>query len=187
SPSILERMHRSRDARQRMKQPGGRLGAKLAINRVPDRVHIGDEVLPRMPFGGMQRVMPVVAEIEDDHFVTLAQRSPEWKITVDRKPVAVTEHKARRAGETVLANMDCCAVLHLHIEGVTRARHMMRRLMFVRLVHSLTASLPDRCRRQEKCRRAPPTVQLRRALRRSPRASVSIRAILPSPATGSAA
>src|ERR1019366_8544961 len=177
-------MHRSRDARQRMEQPGGRFGAELAINRVPDRVHIGDEVLPRMPFGGVQRVVPVVAEIEDEHFVTLAQRSPEWKVTVDRKPVAVTKHDARRAGDTVLENVDRRAVLHLHIEGVTRARHMMHRLMFVRLAHSFTASLPDRCRWQEKYRRALPTVQLRHALRRSPRASVSVRAILPSPATG---
>jgi hypothetical protein len=68
----------------------------------------------------------VIAEVEDDYFVTLAQRPPEWKVTVDREPVAVTEDEARRTGNTVLAYVDRRAVLHLNVEGVTRARHVMR-------------------------------------------------------------
>ena len=38
--AVLERMHRGRDARQRMEQSGGRLRAELAIDRVPDHVHV---------------------------------------------------------------------------------------------------------------------------------------------------
>ena len=139
SPSVLERMHRSGDARQRMEQSGGRLRAELAIDRMPDDVHVGDEVLPRMSFGAVQRIVPVIAEVEDDHFVALAQRSPEWKVAVDREPVAVTEHEPRRAGDAVLANVNRRAVVHLHVEGVTRARHMMNQVMFVRLVHFLSS------------------------------------------------
>src|SRR5580692_6754901 len=107
-----------------MKQPGGWLRPKLAIDRVPHDVHIRDEVLPGMPFSPMQRVVAVIAEIEDDNFVALAQRSPQWKIAVDREAVAVTEHEPRRAQHTVLANVNRRAVLHLHLEGVTRARYM---------------------------------------------------------------
>ena len=90
TPTVLERMHRSRDARQRMKKPGGRLRAKLAIDRVPDHVQVGNKVLPRVPLGGVQRIVTVGAEIEDDHLVALAQRAPERKVAVDREPVAVT-------------------------------------------------------------------------------------------------
>ena len=88
-----------------------------------------------MAFGGVQRVVAVIAEVEDDHFVARAQRSPEWKVAVDREPVAVTQHEARRAGNTVLANVNRRAVVHLHVEGVTRPRHMMNQVMFVRFVH----------------------------------------------------
>ena len=122
-----------------MEQPGGRLRAKLAIDRVPHDVHIRDEVVPCMPVGAMQRVVAVIAEIEEDDFVALAQRSPERKVAIDREPVAVAEHQARRAGIAVLANVNGRAVVHLHIEGVTRARHMMnRRCMFV-FAHLFTA------------------------------------------------
>ena len=48
--AVLERMHRSRDARQRMEQSGGRLRAELAINRMPDDFHVLDEIFPRMSF-----------------------------------------------------------------------------------------------------------------------------------------
>ena len=114
--------------------PAARLHAKLAIDRMPNHIHIRDEVLPGVAFGGVQRVMAVIAEVEDDHFVARTQRSPEWKVAIDREPVAMTQHEARRAGNTVLANVNRRAVVHLHIEGVTRPRHMMNQVMFV-LVH----------------------------------------------------
>src|ERR1700678_458435 len=107
-----------------MKQAGGRLRAELAIDRVPDHVQVSDEVIPSVPFGRMKRVVPVIAEVEDDYFVTIAQRSPERKVAVDREPVAMTEHEPRRAGDAVLANVNRRAVVHLHVEGMTRARHM---------------------------------------------------------------
>ena len=140
SATILERMHRSRDARQRMKQSGGGLRAQLAINSVPDHVHIVDEILPRVPFRAVQRVVAVIAEVEDDNLVARAQRSPEWKVAVDGEAVAVTEHEARRAGNTVLANVDRRAIVHLHVEGVMRPRHMMKRVMLAGLVHFLNCS-----------------------------------------------
>src|SRR5208283_4373385 len=121
------------------------------------------KVLPRMPFDRVQRVVPVIAEVKKNHFVALAQRSPERKVAVNRETVAVAEHEARRAGDAVLANVDGRAVGHLHVEGVPRAGHMMRRMMLVRFVHSLTASLPDRYRLPEKYHRALPTVRLRPA------------------------
>src|ERR1700676_2646840 len=99
-------MHRGSDARQRMKQPGGRLCAKLAIDRVPHHVHIRDEVLPGMSISAMKRIVAVIAEIEYDDFVALAQRSPEWKVAVDREAVAVTEHEPRRAQHTVLPSVN---------------------------------------------------------------------------------
>jgi prophage tail gpP-like protein len=92
-----------------------------------------------MTLGTMQRVMPMIAKIEDDDFVAIAQRSPEWKVAVNRKSVAVTEHEARRVRDAVLPDVDNRAVVHLHVEGVTSARHMMYRRSFVHRV-MLTAS-----------------------------------------------
>ena len=111
--------------------PAAGFGAELAIDRVPDHVQVVDEILPRVTFGAVQRVVAVIAEVEDDDFVAIAQWSPEWEVAVDREAVAVTQHEARRAGDAVLANVDGRAVVHLHVEGMTRARHMMRRGMFV--------------------------------------------------------
>src|SRR5713226_6805740 len=134
-------MHRGRHSRERMKQPRRSLGAKLTIYRMPDYVHVFDKIRPGMTLGSMQRVMPMIAKVEDDDFVAIAKRSPKWKVAIDREPVAMTEHQPRRARETMLADVDNRAVVHLHVECVTSAGHMMYRRSFVHLV--LTASLPD--------------------------------------------
>src|SRR5258705_9118890 len=127
-------MHRGGHARERMKQPRRALGAKLAIYRVPDHVHIFDKICPDMTLGSMQRVMPMIAKVEDDDFVPIAKRSPERKVAVDREPVAMTEHESWRAREAVLADVDDRAVVHLHVECVTSARHMMYRRSFDHLI-----------------------------------------------------
>src|SRR5712692_901990 len=179
-------MHRSRHARQRMKQPRRALCAKLTIYRVPDRIHIRDEVIPAVTIGPMKRVMSMIAEVEDDYFVTIAKRPPERKVAVNREPVAMTQDQARRADEAVLADVDDRAVVHLHVEYVASAGNMMYRDSFVHLA-ALTASLPDRCRSPNIHRLVRRLAPLRRASPRGPRASASARAILPSPAIGSAA
>src|SRR5207245_6676101 len=82
--SVLERMHRGRHPRERMKQTRGALRTKLTIYRVPDRLHVFDKVLPGMTLGSVKRLMPLILEIEDDDLVTIATRAPQRKVPLNR-------------------------------------------------------------------------------------------------------
>src|ERR1700674_3433799 len=127
-------MHRGRHSRERMKQPRRSLGAKFTIYRVPDHVHVFDKICPGMTLGSMQRVVPMIAEVKDDDFVAIAELPPEWKVAVNREPVAMTQNESRRARDAMLPDVDNRTVVHLHVEGVTSARHMMHRRSFVHLI-----------------------------------------------------
>ena len=76
----------------------------------------------------MQRVLAVIAEVVDDHVVAIEQPSPERKVAVDRKPVAMTEHQARSAGDPVTAHPDNRAVVHDRLEhGMRFGNRYLRR------------------------------------------------------------
>ena len=78
-----------------------------------------------MTLRAMQRVMPMIAEIEDDNFVAVAKLPPKWKVPIDRESVAMTQKEPRTRGTAMLTDVDDRAVLHLHVKGVAGVRHMM--------------------------------------------------------------
>ena len=43
----------------------------------------------------VQRILAVIAHVEENQVVAIAQQIPERKVGVDREPVAVAEHEAR--------------------------------------------------------------------------------------------
>jgi hypothetical protein len=92
-----------------------------------------------MTLGAMERVMPMIAEIEDDDFVAIAKLPPKWKVPINRESVAMTEDESRRIRDAMLPDVDNRAVVHLHVECMTSARHMMYRRSFIHRV-KLTAS-----------------------------------------------
>jgi len=51
----------------------------------------------------MRRVPAMIAEVINDHVVAIEQPPPERKVAVDRKPIAMTEHQARSAGDAMAA------------------------------------------------------------------------------------
>ena len=55
-----------------------------------DFVNVAVEVDPAMCAFVVQRVLAVIAHIEQDQVVALRERQPEWRICIDRKTVAMT-------------------------------------------------------------------------------------------------
>src|ERR1700736_4620418 len=105
-------MHHRGHRRKRMEHAAHRLGAPLLVDRVPDALVVLDESFPVMAGGMMRRVPAMIAEVVNDHVVAIEQPPPERKVAVDRKPVAMTEHKARAARDAMAAQPDNRAILH---------------------------------------------------------------------------
>ena len=76
----------------------------------------------------MRRVLAVIAEVVNDHVVAIEQPSPERKVAVDRKRVAVAQHQARSAGDPMTAHPDNRAIVHDRLEHGMRLwdRHVCR-------------------------------------------------------------
>jgi hypothetical protein len=84
----------------------------------------------------MKRIMTMITKIEDDDFVAIAKRSPEWKVAIDREPVAMTQEKPRADRIAVLTDANDRAIFHLHIESMARMRHVMNcRLDWILFAH----------------------------------------------------
>jgi hypothetical protein len=67
----------------------------------------------------MRLILTMIAKVEQNQFVALAERSPERHIAVDREAVAMAQREPRPVGITVMANADDGAIVH---DGVDRSK-----------------------------------------------------------------
>jgi hypothetical protein len=85
---------------------------------------VANEGRPIVMIEPMRRVLSMVAEIEKNQLVTLAQRFPKRHIAVDRQAIAVAQREPRSVRIPVLADADDRAVLHHGIDRFERRWHL---------------------------------------------------------------
>jgi hypothetical protein len=65
------------------------LEAEGFLDKVENALEVGDKPLPVVMFQLMERVLPMVAKVEQNHLITLAQQCPKRQVAVDREAVAM--------------------------------------------------------------------------------------------------
>jgi hypothetical protein len=103
---------------------GRPLGAELFLNQMEDVFEVANEGPPIVMIEPMRRVLSVIAKIEKDQLVMLAQWLPERQITIDRKAVAMTQHESRAARISMLAHADGRAIFHHGVDRSQRRWHL---------------------------------------------------------------
>ncbi len=104
-----------------MENAGDRFDSEFALDlRQASRSRSDDEMRHVVARFAMQRIFAVIAHIEQDQVVAIAQQIPERKVCVDRESVAVAEHEARAGGIAMAADADDRAVVHFEIENAIR-------------------------------------------------------------------
>src|SRR4051794_24120443 len=98
------RLHRCADCRKRMEHANRRLLAEMLLNCCEDSFEIADELRPVMMLEGTQRVLPMIAKIEEHQLITIKQKTPEREVAVNRKAIAMTEGQPRSLRIAVLTN-----------------------------------------------------------------------------------
>jgi hypothetical protein len=82
-------MEKTNRCGQRVKRPGGLAPAESRLDRAQDGLHVIRHLPLRMAAGVVARIPTVIALIEDEQLEVAQEVSPEWKISIDRKPVAM--------------------------------------------------------------------------------------------------
>lgn len=72
----------------------------------------------------MERVLAVIAEIEQNQFIMIDKEAPERVVAVDREPVAVAEREPRPARSAVLTQANHRPVLHDDLDGLARCGNL---------------------------------------------------------------
>src|ERR1700683_5613577 len=113
---ILKRVTNRDQARQRMENPRDRLRSELALNRAQHAFQIGNKMRQVVPRGAVERILAVIANVEQNQVVSIAKQIPEWKIRIDREPIAMTQDEALAGGISMPAHADNRAIDHNEIE-----------------------------------------------------------------------
>src|SRR6266540_4194671 len=109
---------------QRMKRSGGLAPAEARLDPAQDGFHVVRHLPLRMTAGVVARVPTVIALIKDEDLELAQEASPEWKIRIDRKPVAMRQDQPRPSDVSMPTHAHDRAVGHGQIENGDRLRKM---------------------------------------------------------------
>src|ERR1700682_162277 len=114
-----------------MENAGCALRPEFLLHEMKDVFEVADEGRPVVMVEAMGRVAAVIAKVEQNQLVALAQRSPERQIAVDCQAVAVAQRQPRSAGIAVLADADYRPIVHRGVDRSEWCRYLATQFAFL--------------------------------------------------------